>query len=114
METSFVSSEEALSTCAWCGKHLPDNTPVFGFGGKKRPGVDLSQYEGHAIRITLATQPRSVTAMVTTADSNAKRDGKDFMFLVCSEECASEMKSVMEQEVSVADAWFEDLSRMGH
>ncbi len=39
--------------------------------------------------------------MVTSADSEAKREGKDFMFMVCSEECAEDAKAALEEDLSV-------------
>jgi len=88
MDVRIVPEDEVIGTCAWCGKHIPDDTPVFAFGAKSRPGVDLSEYEGRAIEITIVARRKSVPMMVTSADSEAKREGKDFMFMVCSEECA--------------------------
>ena len=41
--------------------------------------------------------------MVTSEDSEAKRDGNDVMFLVCSEECGKEMKAALEEEKSLGD-----------
>ena len=40
MDAFQVPTEEAMGKCSWCGKVIPDDTPVFGFGGKKRPGAD--------------------------------------------------------------------------
>jgi hypothetical protein len=39
--------------------------------------------------------------MVTTKDSEAKINGNDGMFLVCSEECGKKLKSVLENEISL-------------
>jgi hypothetical protein len=101
MDVRIVPADEVMGSCAWCGKHIPDDTPVFGFGGKARPGVDLSEYEGKAIEITIVTISKRVPMMVTSADSEAKREGKDFMFMVCSEECAEDAKAALEEDISV-------------
>ncbi|NIO05998.1 MAG: hypothetical protein GTN74_15780 [Proteobacteria bacterium] len=74
---------------------------VFGFGGKARPGVDLSEYEGKAIEITIVTISKRVPMIVTSADSEAKRKGKDSMFMVCSEECSKDAKAAPEEDISV-------------
>ena len=86
--------------------------PVFGFGGRKRPGVDLTEYEGSAILISLATVPKEVICMVTATGSPAKAYGKDFMFMICSEACADEMKSVMEAEAALGNALFGNLEEL--
>jgi hypothetical protein len=111
MDTEFVPPEEALGRCAWCGKAIPDDTPVFGLGAKRRPGVDLSAWQGHAVRIALVTQERIVIAMVAGADSDASKEGKDVMFLLCSEPCASETKSVLEQEAKIGNLLFGGFKR---
>jgi hypothetical protein len=39
--------------------------------------------------------------MVTGQGSEAKSDGKDGMFLVCSEACGKKLKNVLEKEISL-------------
>jgi hypothetical protein len=39
--------------------------------------------------------------MVTAQGSEAKSDDNDCMFLVCSEGCGKELKSVLEKELSL-------------
>jgi hypothetical protein len=39
--------------------------------------------------------------MVTGQGSEAKSEGKDGMFLVCSEACGKKLKSVLEKEISL-------------
>ena len=114
MKAKRVPAKKALGRCSWCGKRIKDDAPVFGFGGRKRPGIDLREYEGSAILISLATVSKEVTCMVTAADSPAKADGKDFMFMICSEGCADEMKSVMDAEAALGNALFGDLEEMGN
>ena len=109
MDACRVPSEEAIGKCSWCGQSIPDDTPVFGFGGKKRPGADVSEFEGGAIRISLVTQDRDVIAIVPGADSEARQDGYEFMFMVCSEVCGSEMKATLEDEASLGDALFGEI-----
>ena len=114
MKARRVSTKKALGRCSWCGRRMHDNTPVYGMGGKKRPGIDLSEYEGSAILVTLSTIPKEVICMVTASDSPAKADGKDFMFMTCSETCAAEMKSVMDAEVALGNTLFGDLEEMNN
>lgn len=114
MKAKRAATKRALGRCSWCGMRIKDNTPVFGLGGRKRPGVDLTEYEGSAVLISLATVPKKVICMVTAEDSPAKADGNDFMFMTCSEACASEMKSTMAAEVALGIALFDDLELMGN
>jgi hypothetical protein len=39
--------------------------------------------------------------MVTTKDSEAKINGNDGMFLVCSEGCGKKLKAVLETAISI-------------
>ncbi|MFP4027391.1 MAG: hypothetical protein ACLFWL_06335 [Candidatus Brocadiia bacterium] len=107
-----VSPEEAGRACAWCGKTIADNTPVFGMGGKLRPGADLSEFEGAGVRMELVTEDRSVIAIVPPPDSDAARDGYDFMFMVCSEACGAELKRTLDAERELGDALFEKVNRI--
>lgn len=112
MKAKRVPSGEAASRCSWCWSKIDEDMPVFGLGGKKRADVDLTEYEGSAIRLTLATRDRDVICIVPTEESHARADGYDFMFMTCSEECAVEMKSAMENEASLGKALFGTLEQM--
>ena len=107
-----VSPEEVGNTCAWCEKKIPDDTPVFGMGARMRAGADLSAFEGAGVRMTLVTKNRTVMAIVPPPDSDARRDGYDFMFMTCSEACAAELQSTMNAEIALGNALFEDIDRI--
>lgn len=112
MKAKRVPDKIALGRCSWCGKRIKASVPVYGFGGKKRPGVDLSEFEGSAIQISLATVSKEVICMVTSPGSPAKADGMDFMFMICSEACADEMKAVMDAETALGNTLFGNLEEM--
>ena len=114
MKAKRVPDKKALGRCCWCGRKIKQNMPVFGLAGRQRPGVDLTEYEGSAILISLATIQKEVICMVSAPGSKAKADGKDFMFMICSENCADEMKSVIDTEVALGDALFSDLEEMNN
>ncbi|MBS3761783.1 MAG: hypothetical protein KGZ25_00645 [Planctomycetes bacterium] len=62
--------------------------------------------------MTLATEDRSVVAIVPPPDSDAAKEGYDFMFMVCSQDCARELKDAMEAEQALGDALFENIDRI--
>ena len=101
MEFSIIPDKEALSRCAWCQSQITDHMEVFGLGAKLKSNVDLSEYEGHCIELDLASEDKSVYMMVAAQDSEAKNDGKDGMFLVCSEKCGKKLKNVLKKEISL-------------
>jgi hypothetical protein len=101
MEFSIIPDKEALNKCAWCQSQITDHMEVFGLGANLKSNVDLSEYEGHCIELGLASEEKSVYMMVTGQGSRAKNEGKDGMFLVCSEACGKKLKNVLEKEISL-------------
>ena len=101
MDYFIIPDSEALGQCAWCANKINDYMEVFGFGVKFKSNVDLSEYESHCIQIDLVSEEKPVYMMVTVKGSDAKNDGNDGMFLVCSEDCGIELKKVLEKEISL-------------
>ncbi len=102
MEYYIIPDKEALSKCTWCRHEINDHMEVVGLGAKLMPDVDLSEYESHCIQIDLVSEEKPVYMMVTAQGSEAKQNGNDGMFLVCSERCGQKLKNVLEKEISVA------------
>jgi len=111
MEFYIIPDSEALSQCAACSGNINEMTEVFGLGVKLKPNVDLSEFESHCIEIDLVSEEKSVYMMVTAQGSEAKDDGKDGMFLVCSENCGKQLKQVLEKETSLGKM-FETVFKM--
>lgn len=93
--------ERLLNTCAYCGATIPKETEVFSLSAKLRPGVDLKRNEGTVIPLTLEAADRIVLAIVPTADSAAKKEGKDILFMVCSDDCGNALRKALEKEVNL-------------
>jgi hypothetical protein len=100
MEFSIIPDKEALRRCAWCRNPINDEMEVFALGAKLKAKFDLSEYESHCIQIGLVTEDKPIYMMVTAQGSQAKNEGKDGMFLVCSEECGKKLKKVLNKEIS--------------
>ena len=94
---------EVAHECCWCGKGIPDGTELFAIGGRLRPGVDISEYEGAAMPITMSTRQKTIYAVVPAEGSDAMKEGKDFCFVVCSRRCGRELKEALEQEIARGD-----------
>jgi hypothetical protein len=92
-----------MNTCAWCNKRIPNNAEVFGLGVKVRQEIDLKGQEGTIISLFLDLTKRTVPAIVATSDSEAKRDGKDLLFMTCSQSCAESLKDAFQKEKDVID-----------
>ncbi len=103
MTFQIIPDEDALGNCAWCNGRIYEDTEVFALGAKLRPGVDLSEYQSHCIEIELASEGKNVNMMVTAEGSEAKMEGKDAMFLLCSEKCGKKLKGVLQKEITIGD-----------
>ncbi|NUO83206.1 hypothetical protein HUU05_24300 [candidate division KSB1 bacterium] len=84
--------------CAWCGARIAADTEVFGCGARTIPGIDLSAKEGEILPLYLALSRRTVPALVVPQDSQAKREGNDLYFLICSESCGRALKEALEED----------------
>jgi hypothetical protein len=74
---------------------------VFGGGGKARPGIDLSAHAGHVLPVYLVGLDRTVLVAVTGLDSEARREGHDFVYMTCSAACARSLKAAFEGEIEL-------------
>src|SRR5262249_445619 len=81
------------TTCGWCGRRIPPNTEVFGGGGKARAGFDLTPHFGKVLPVHLVGAGKTVLVAVCTLDSEARREGHDFVYMVCSEPCGNALKT---------------------
>ena len=89
------------SVCAWCERVIPEGREVLGVGAKALPGVDRRRHQGRAMRLHLVAADRSVRAMVTGADSPARREGHDLYFMVCSEACGAALRAALAEEIRI-------------
>jgi hypothetical protein len=81
------------SICAWCGKSIPHDVEVWAIGARVRPGID----PGKGPIIHLALAGKTVPAIVATKDSEAKREGYDLVFMLCSLECGKSLREAFEE-----------------
>ena len=103
MDFAIIPDEVALTRCGWCNQWVSEDVEVFAFGARLRPGIDLAEYQSHCIEIGMVSKEKPVYALVTVDGSDAKNDGKDLMFLTCSEACGLKLKEALEKEVSIGD-----------
>ena len=98
MTFNIIPDEEALSACACCRKEITDETDIVDLGIELMRDVDLSPYESHCIEIELTSESLLVHMMVTATNSDAKQEGKDGLFLLCSQACAENFKQILQDE----------------
>jgi hypothetical protein len=88
--------------CGWCGDEIPEDTELFGISAKARADIDITEMEGKVIDVFLTRRDRTVQALVVTADSPAKKAGKDLLFVACSESCAEALRQGVGNEIELA------------
>ena len=94
-------AERFQTTCGWCGRRIPSDAEVFGGGGKARAGVDLTPLAGQVLPVYLVGPDKTVLVAVAGLDSEARRDGHDFVYMTCSEACARSLKTAFEGEIEM-------------
>ena len=88
----------SMLTCAWCNARILEDHEVFSIATQKLPGIDLSDHEGKLIPLHLALVKKRIEGFVAPKDSPAKKDGYDVVFVACSENCGSALKTALQKE----------------
>jgi len=90
-------------TCSWCEDGILDDEECFAVGAKASAEMDLQALEGKPVDFFLARRDRNVRGIVVTNDSPAKREGKDIVFVTCSESCSEALKQAVDREIALVD-----------
>jgi len=98
--------EKFLSLCGWCGGRIGEEQEVFALGAKVNEEFDLHSYKGEIIPITLEKRKKSLFAMVPPDESEAKDEGKDLVFMTCSEGCSGLLRAALNQEIKMIETIF--------
>ena len=89
-----ADAEEGLQTwCGWCGEPIAEDAEIVTLGASVEEKERLRDLEGEIIPLPVGD--RTVDAVVVMADSPAKKAGRDLMFIVCSEGCASHLREAL-------------------
>lgn len=92
-----------LSHCGWCRREIGEDEPVIGISMKYRDQKDYRQNQGKIVQFGLSSG-RIVIAGVVKPNSPAKKQGKDVVFMVCSDRCGNELTATMRQECELESA----------
>ncbi|NOY64526.1 MAG: hypothetical protein GXO97_03910 [Nitrospirae bacterium] len=84
--------------CAWCNKEISEDSEVFGLGARIIKNILSKEMEGKIIPFQLVKTDKTIPAIVTTSDSEAKKDGYDLLFMTCSKACAESLKKTLNKE----------------
>lgn len=86
-------------------KKIGEDQPLHAIDVKFNEDIDYSDNEGEIIQVYLNSRKTSVPMIVTTADSEAKKNGQDGLFAVCSEKCGKKLKSSLAKEIDTFKAF---------
>ena len=93
--------DDWFGRCAWCQEEIPEGHEVLGVPAKLRPGQVRKEWAGTIQPLRLVVARRTVPMMVVSEDSPAKRDGKDAMFMVCSDACGRELQDALRNDIDM-------------
>ena len=93
--------EKWMEVCAWCGKKIPPDHEVLALSAKATGDVDLSAAAGTIVPIYFVLADKTIPTMIAALDSPAKKDGKDLLFMVCSETCGDALQPALAEEVDL-------------
>jgi hypothetical protein len=92
------------STCAWCLEEIPEAGEVYAVGATLRGGIEFASNEsGTGFFMPVAIGDKLVPAIVTSADSEARQQGNDLMFMTCSEVCACSLRDALCEQKEFID-----------
>ncbi|MFB4168296.1 hypothetical protein [Virgibacillus sp. JSM 102003] len=91
--------------CAWCMKKIADDQPLHALNVKFADGIDYSDQEGEIVQVYLTSRGTSVPMIVATADSEAKENGGDGLFALCSETCSEKMQTTLAKEINTFNSF---------
>ena len=93
-----IDVDHPASCCTWCNKSLINEESVLSVNIKAGEGSNFTKFEGQFVSISLSEENKKVYAFVTTEDSQARKDGYDLLFIVCSESCQENLKKALKNE----------------
>lgn len=90
-----VQSIAELQRCVWCGVRIRDGMACGAVSAKLNHPVDSKV---GIIKVSLPACGRIITFVVAPEDSPAKKDGWDGGFVVCSDECGTDLSLALRNE----------------
>jgi hypothetical protein len=93
-------AERFQSACGWCGKHIGEDEPVVAVGARVHEDIDLSLVAGKVIELTFEMSGKTILAGVAGLESEAKAEGKDVIFMTCSDKCGQQIQTAFAEELA--------------
>jgi len=94
---------EKAFRCAFCGRRIEGNAEVYGLGARLREEFKYREAVGRATAVHISAGGREIECLVAADGSQAKLEGWDLIFMVCSEGCGADLKALLEEERQLFD-----------
>jgi hypothetical protein len=89
---------DGIYKCAFCGRRIRSGAEVYVLGVKLKAGLEYPGGVDRRTAVQLPVKDRTLECMVTADGSQAKMEGWDLIFMLCSEKCGEEIKELLEEE----------------
>ena len=89
-----------LSHCCWCNREMRDDSERFSINTKFRDPKDYRKNAGKIVEFYVPVVDRSIMAFAVTPDSEAKKQGYEIMFVICSERCREELSAGLREDIT--------------
>ena len=89
-----------LNYCCWCNREIGDGERI-SINSRFLDQRDYRKNAGKVVTFELQSIGRSIVALVVKRNSPAKRQGKDVMFVVCSDRCGDELSAAMNRDMKM-------------
>lgn len=106
---SIRTDDEVFEICAWCKKSIPEDDEVFGVSGTFPEDSELKKKDGEKVTFELDSAERTVAGFAPPFYSDARQEGQDVLFMLCSEECRDAMKEAFGTDKEEYFSALEDL-----
>ena len=94
---------DGVYKCAFCGKKIPGKAEVYGLGARLSEEFKYREAVGRATAVRISAGGREIECMVVADGSQAKLEGWDLIFMVCSEGCGLDLKALLGEEKRLFD-----------
>jgi Fe-S-cluster containining protein len=93
-----VRMEQLWYTCTWCEAKWAEGAEIYLIGGVTKRKDMFQDREGQFVPVRLNQAQVIVHAFVLPDDAKEKEQGWDYMFRLCSVECAEYLKEALQQD----------------
>lgn len=97
---SIRNDDLVLHSCAWCATGIEDDQEVSPVSATFKEGNEHKSSDGEKVTLTLQESGKSVTGIAPPFYSEARQEGHDLMFMLCSTDCAETLREALLEELS--------------